>query len=114
VLATPFSSKLQARALDMLKDVDFVPESPQRELTETAQDADRRLHHRRTGSKAASSSLIGEKSVLIESNERIGLPVVLSGGGRTTEEKKKILGTMLGNVDALVESVTKAGIWGLG
>jgi hypothetical protein len=33
---------------------------------------------------------------------------------RTTEEKKEILGGMLGNVDALVESVTKAGIWGLG
>ena len=33
---------------------------------------------------------------------------------RSTEEKKKLLGTMLGNVDALVESVRKAGIWGLG
>ena len=30
-----------------------------------------------------------------------------------TEEKKELLGTMLGNVDALVESVRKAGIWGL-
>jgi len=33
---------------------------------------------------------------------------------RTTEEKKELLGTMLGNVDALVEGVRKAGIWGLG
>lgn len=33
---------------------------------------------------------------------------------RTTEEKKKLLGTMLGNVDALVEGVRKAGVWGLG
>ncbi|KAF8638537.1 hypothetical protein AX17_002080 [Amanita inopinata Kibby_2008] len=33
---------------------------------------------------------------------------------KTTEEKKELLGTMLGNVDALVESVRKAGIWGLG
>jgi hypothetical protein len=33
---------------------------------------------------------------------------------RTTEEKKEILGSMLGNVDALVEGVRKAGIWGLG
>jgi hypothetical protein len=32
---------------------------------------------------------------------------------RTTDEKKEILGTMLGNVDALVEGVRKAGIWGL-
>ncbi|KAG6916479.1 hypothetical protein DXG01_006673 [Tephrocybe rancida] len=33
---------------------------------------------------------------------------------RTIEEKKELLGTMLGNVDALVEGVRKAGIWGLG
>ncbi len=33
---------------------------------------------------------------------------------KTTEEKKEFLGTMLGNVDALVEGVRKAGIWGLG
>ena len=33
---------------------------------------------------------------------------------RTSEEKKKLLGNMLGNVDALVEGVRKAGIWGLG
>lgn len=36
------------------------------------------------------------------------------GNKRTTEEKRKLLGTMLGNVDALVEGVRKAGIWGLG
>ncbi|KAI0072982.1 CDC14-domain-containing protein [Panus rudis PR-1116 ss-1] len=35
-------------------------------------------------------------------------------GARTMEEKKEILGSMLGNVDALVEGVRKAGIWGLG
>ncbi len=32
---------------------------------------------------------------------------------KTTEQKKELLGTMLGNVDALVEGVRKAGIWGL-
>lgn len=32
---------------------------------------------------------------------------------RTTEEKKEMLGQLLGNVDALVEGVKKAGIWGL-
>lgn len=36
------------------------------------------------------------------------------GAFKTTEEKKELLGTMLGNVDALVEGVRKAGIWGLG
>lgn len=33
---------------------------------------------------------------------------------RTTEEKKELLGGLLGNVDALVEGVRKAGVWGLG
>ncbi|KAF5387703.1 hypothetical protein D9615_000739 [Tricholomella constricta] len=37
-----------------------------------------------------------------------------AGRVRTTEEKRELLGTMLGNVDALVEGVRKAGIWGLG
>jgi len=37
-----------------------------------------------------------------------------TGNFKTTEEKKELLGTMLGNVDALVEGVRKAGIWGLG
>jgi len=32
---------------------------------------------------------------------------------KTTDEKKQFLGTMLGNVDALVEGVRKAGIWHL-
>ncbi len=36
-----------------------------------------------------------------------------NSGPRTMEEKKEILGSMLGNVDALVEGVRKAGIWGL-
>ena len=35
-------------------------------------------------------------------------------GVRSADEKKEILGGMLGNVDALVEGVRKAGIWGLG
>ena len=41
------------------------------------------------------------------------LPPVVSGL-RTMQEKKAFLGTMLGNVDALVESIQKAGILGLG
>ncbi|KAG9015854.1 hypothetical protein FRB93_012419 [Tulasnella sp. JGI-2019a] len=32
---------------------------------------------------------------------------------RSTEEKKELLGTWLGNVDALVDGVQKAGVWGL-
>jgi len=37
-----------------------------------------------------------------------------NNGIRTAGEKKEILGGLLGNVDALVEGVRKAGIWGLG
>jgi len=37
-----------------------------------------------------------------------------SDRAKTTEQKKELLGNMLGNVDALVEGVKKAGIWGLG
>lgn len=33
---------------------------------------------------------------------------------RSADEKKEILGGMLGNVDALVAGVRKAGVWGLG
>ena len=32
---------------------------------------------------------------------------------RSTEEKKELLGRLLGNVDALVEGVKNAGIWDL-
>ncbi|GJE84460.1 CDC14-domain-containing protein [Phanerochaete sordida] len=35
-------------------------------------------------------------------------------GVRTMEEKKAILGSMMGNVDTLVEGVKRAGIWGVG
>ena len=40
-------------------------------------------------------------------------PLAGKKGPRTMAEKKEILGTMLGNVDALVEGVKKAGVWGL-
>jgi hypothetical protein len=58
--------------------------------------------------------------------DRVGRVKMDNGGGgrlrlkeyprtrvRTTEEKKEILGGMLGNVDVLVEGVRKAGVWGL-
>lgn len=45
--------------------------------------------------------------------ENKGQTTNAGAGIKTTEEKKVLLGTMLGNVDALVEGVKKAGIWGL-
>jgi hypothetical protein len=53
----------------------------------------------------------GHDAGLGEYGEQKGLRC---GETRTAEEKKEILGGMLGNVDALVEGVRKAGIWGLG
>jgi hypothetical protein len=32
---------------------------------------------------------------------------------KSTQEKKELLGTCLGNIDALVEGMKKAGAWGL-
>jgi hypothetical protein len=66
----------------------------------------------------------GAKSVLMvrsQSVDEIGLitpaPTNTSGprGRRvkSTQEKKELLGTCLGNVDALVEGMKKAGAWGL-
>lgn len=46
--------------------------------------------------------------------DEIERPNIQQDKVRTTEEKKELLSNMLGNVDALVEGVRKAGIWGLG
>lgn len=116
------------------KDVDFVPISPRKP------DAGRPVAgHLRAKSASRSRSKLGS-DVLNESDQRnqaqlarsqptiTTMDEAKSEDGRqitrrviervertrTTEEKKEILGTMLGNVDALVESVRKAGIWGLG
>jgi hypothetical protein len=51
----------------------------------------------------------------VSSRSESGLSRLASANGRvrSTEEKKAILGDMMGNVDQLVEGVRKAGIWGL-
>ena len=82
-----------------------------------------------TGASTANSSMVFSEESSIDWNSRkssLGLGLGRPGGWseegrmegsvrrRTTEEKKELLGTMLGNVDALVEGVRKAGIWGLG
>ena len=81
----------------------------------------------RVGSRLGSAATVP----LIESAREAPVPVpqrsatLQSPGGRgpsaakdgvpkkTTEDKKALLGTMLGNVDHLVEAVSKAGVWGL-
>jgi hypothetical protein len=67
----------------------------------------------RLGSESESWAHLDEMGWMRDGNTR----ALTAGSGdviRTTEEKKNILGGMLGNVDALVEGVRKAGIWGLG
>lgn len=57
-------------------------------------------------SAGAAMSAVGNVNVVSPPRRPIGT--------RTMEEKKAILGGMMGNVDTLVEGVKKAGIWGLG
>jgi hypothetical protein len=82
---------------------------------------------KRVGSRLGSAATVP----LIESAREAPVPVpqrsatLQSPGGRgpsaakdgvpkkTTEDKKALLGTMLGNVDHLVDAVSKAGVWGL-
>jgi hypothetical protein len=75
----------------------------------------------RTGSKPSLHKSWSEELHGADSNREDalrGLARLALGVGteriKSTEEKKELLGTMLGNVDALVDSVRKAGIWGLG
>ncbi|KAJ7461939.1 cell division control protein 14, SIN component-domain-containing protein [Mycena latifolia] len=58
---------------------------------------------------------LGEEHVPEECRRRDGTQEWEGRGEtRTTVEKTALLGTMLGNVEALVEGVRRAGVWGLG
>ncbi|KAJ6515234.1 cell division control protein 14, SIN component-domain-containing protein [Mycena sanguinolenta] len=130
--------RLQPRALMMLrKDLDFVPLSPKRAVVagEDGAPLGKPRGVARTRSRLVSdedkedsacdgakidseiedseSEQTGER-MEIEEGEGTGERARETRETRTTEEKKKLLGTMLGNVEALVEGVRKAGIWGLG
>ncbi|KAF7298070.1 Carbamoyl-phosphate synthase [Mycena chlorophos] len=122
----------QSRALMMLKkDVDFVPLSPKKPL-DSPRGTPMRSHqrtHTRTRSQLASAPSVSSEddhstAVAPSIDERKSTSSsdaeTLRGGesndmgcAKTTEEKKKLLSTMLGNVDALVDSVRKVSIWGL-
>ena len=115
------------------KEVDYTPQTPKK----IAGLGARHPHGHSTNLSSSNSSHSRSKSQLISTKslcEEMGLDVPSptspskqnlerpatvvtverQGKWRTTEEKKELLGTMLGNVDALVEGVRKAGIWGLG
>ncbi|KAA1466468.1 CDC14-domain-containing protein [Dentipellis sp. KUC8613] len=114
------------RHLLLRKEVDFVPVTPKK-----AQVAKLGLGHSRLSSmstphrKAKNSSDQDAENELFRTaaedgslsfgwKEDIGPEKDRAHRLRTTAEKKEILSKMMGNVDALVEGVQKAGVWGLG
>ncbi|KAG7447605.1 uncharacterized protein BT62DRAFT_1074981 [Guyanagaster necrorhizus] len=100
------------KSLYMLqRDLDFVPESPQRPTASSVANTSLlRPHPGKSVSQTTTRCRLGSAFVLDTSPKRTGVVEKV----RTTEEKKEILGTMLGNVDALVEGVRRVGVWGLG
>lgn len=102
---SPKKARMQPRSLMMLKrEVEFTPSTPQKGPFA----GKGRMALQRDGPKSDSS--IGSA---VEELAKT-LSVTPQRRTRTRDEKKELLGTMLGNVDALVDSVSRAGIWGLG
>ncbi|OCH94558.1 hypothetical protein OBBRIDRAFT_769675 [Obba rivulosa] len=101
---------LSASPLSDSSDLLSSPSSPEQERDATPRRGHRRAQSSiepgagaRRGWESAASSPGGPRREAGRSGAR----------ARTMDEKKEILGSMLGNVDALVEGVRKAGIWGL-
>jgi len=137
----PPTTQVSSRTLHMLrKEVDYVPLSPKkahallgvgRGTRPTLIKTGAVKPHSRMPSDASESSGTGfedemprvygqrmEREPWVgpeeKGNARGRLTTTKGSFTRTTDEKKEILGGMLGNVDALVDGVSKAGIWGLG
>jgi hypothetical protein len=78
-------------------------------------------HHLLSPRKVSNDESMSSRSMLstsvVSSSYANSSSYISNGRGRderkTTEEKKALLGSFLGNVDALVEGVRKAGVWGL-
>ncbi|KAF8806225.1 CDC14-domain-containing protein [Phlegmacium glaucopus] len=125
----------QVRSMMMLKkEVDYTPQSPKKVAGLGARHPyghSRNLSastsfHSRSKSRLISTESLHEEihqslDISSPSKQDLDRTAAAATAGRhrqenwrTTEEKKELLGTMLGNVDALVEGVRKAGIWGLG
>ncbi|KAN0126800.1 CDC14 domain containing protein [Russula decolorans] len=77
------------------------PNSPFKNFRATTDDANTEIDHRSGG-----NSFTSERNHVISKPEDRDMV-------KTTEQKKEFLGFMLGNVDALVEGVKRAGVWGL-
>ncbi|KAG2042078.1 cell division control protein 14, SIN component-domain-containing protein [Suillus americanus] len=106
---------LQSRSMLMLrKEVDYEPLSPKkpRGFRSGLGIADTPIPT--TPSVSRFRETISSKTFSSGRNEDAEARTSRHDGLRTIDEKKEILGSMLGNVDALVDGVRKAGIWGLG
>ncbi|KAI6024449.1 hypothetical protein EDC04DRAFT_2606371 [Pisolithus marmoratus] len=108
---------IQSCSMLMLqKDVEYEPQSPKKVQVSRLGVAQGRSASRLRDGATGNSDHCGEMSSSFHAElaSNSGSKKIGSFEGvRTTDEKKEILGTMLGNVDALVEGVRKAGIWGL-
>jgi hypothetical protein len=127
----PYTAAVQAPAqlcgISMLhKEVNFVPVSPRKPASlGSARETSSMWRHRKA---MDSMSLSDTDSFSVQdcdssAEENTPCPQSWPFGApgqkihsplRTTDQKKELLGKLLGNVDALVEGVRKAGIWGLG
>jgi len=98
--ATPKKSHTSRLSVDLLRP-SSVPNSPFKNFRAIPDDANLETRH----SSSDRASFGGERGHITKLEN---LDMV-----KTTEQKKEFLGFMLGNVDALVESVKRAGVWGL-
>lgn len=112
-----FPSSQPRHDMMMLKrDVDYEPLSPRKsgfgEQVSVSSLRPRIQTHGQSYTPSRNLTHNSKLSISVSENDFPG-----NGGNerrKTTDEKKQFLGTMLGNVDALVEGVRKAGIWHLG
>jgi hypothetical protein len=98
--ATPKKSHTSRLGVDPLRP-SSVPNSPFKNFRPIPDDANLETRHCDSSDGALFG---GERDVGKLQNRDIV---------KTTEQKKEFLGFMLGNVDSLVESVKRAGVWGL-
>jgi len=114
------SSHTRGQSTSSQSDVSSVLSSPEAPVNKTPLTSNRDRHRRAQSSADVMSGLSTSFQPSQPSRASSDSACLPSAGGskkagaRTMEEKREILGTMLGNVDALVEGMRKAGIWGLG
>lgn len=100
VPATPKKSHLSRLSVDPLRPLS-VPSSPFKNFRVVPDGNDKINLHESHGAADG-----GEQNI---ASSKLGSEDTV----KTTEQKKEFLGLMLGNVDALVEGVKRAGVWGL-